>query len=285
MYRLTLFIMAHEPACAFSRHCTPVALPEQIPNCELPLTKKESRELATFDWSSLNTPVSDISPPKQKLESVVHQKCSQKLRLIEESFGLPSGLSHLIDDTKALMAQEWKTFVLYTEYDDHEPEDKKLWSNVQLGKWDLVKWFTMISCQYHAQIEQAGKVGVELDCTEIDDEFLGLLEVILGLEADENGVISIKEWERFGTKATLEVRELMSNDLINDEGNANADNNDDDGDLAEEETMSDWELHDTSIKYRSEPLNWEFGDAFLGILLSQAEATVRLPRDERRDLT
>lgn len=220
--------MPGRPACDAPK---PVALPEKIPDLEL--TLEEERELASFDWSILDT--LEDKKPRRKPANAIERESTEKLRLIDEHVGLPNGLSNLVEGTRALMTKEWKTFILFTDHDDDYPENRGWWSNVQWRKADLVEFFTKISGQYLDQIKECDRIkqlertkeldqameldqieeeyeqGVELDTTEIDEEFLPLLEVILTLEEDldEKGAVWIKEWERQGTKATLEVEELI----------------------------------------------------------------------------
>lgn len=208
--------MRGRPACDAPQ---PIALPDKIPDLEL--TLEEERELASFDWSILDT--LEVKKPRRKPANAIERESAEKLRLIDEHVGLPDGLSNLVEGIRALMAKQWKTFILFTDHDDDHPEDRGWWSNIQWRKADLVEFFTMISGQYLDQVkeldqtmeldqvEEAVEQAMELDTTEIDEEFLSLLEVILALEEDgeEKGAVWIKEWERPGTKATLEVEELM----------------------------------------------------------------------------
>lgn len=206
-----------------------MALTEKIPDFEL--TLEETRELASFDWSTLDT--LEPKQPRRKPANAITKESTQKLSLIDEHVGLPDGLSNLVEGTRALIDKEWKTFILFTDLDDDELECRGRWSNIRRRKADLVEFFTMISEQYLDHVKEAAEQEGELDTSEIDEEFLSLLEDILNLEDDEEekGAVWIMEWERPGTKATLEVEELA----------CRVEEDEDEDELDEDGTVFEWE--------------------------------------------
>lgn len=58
---------------------------------------------------------------------------------------------------------------------------------------------------------QAERSGVRLVTKEVDEEFLSLLAALLELEGEE--VVGICDWERPGTRTTLEIEGLFGEDL------------------------------------------------------------------------
>ena len=80
-----------------------------------------------------------------------------------------------------------------------------------------MEFFTKICDQYAKEVEKAGDQGVELLTEGVDEEFASLLNCLLELEVEGEGVVGIKEWERAGTQTTLRTRGLFVEDVTEDE--------------------------------------------------------------------
>ena len=180
-------------------------------------TSEARVDLNTFDWTSLDTTPSRIHRPQRKTDRAIQIQSTATLRSIADRFGNPSGLSALVEGTRALMTRKWKHFHLYLACDADFPACEKLWNRTEWRKWDLVEFFTKICDQYANEVEKAGDQGMELLTKGVDEEFSSLLNCLLGLEVDGEGVVSNKEWERAGTQTTLRTRGLFVEDVTEDE--------------------------------------------------------------------
>ena len=154
------------------------------------------------------------------------------MRTLDEADGKPEGLTNLTARTRAIIAQKWTTLKVYFDYDDDYPHYVGLWTHTVWRKWVVVEFFTDICCKYHAEVVKARKEGVELVTSGVDCEYLGLAECILQLGRGGEKVIAIKDWERPGTKLTMDGKVLVVEDLEEDD-------HDDDQEEEEEETAQD----------------------------------------------
>lgn len=188
------------------------------PECRTERSPTPDADLRKFDWSLIRTHPSFVRHRKRKPALAIQLHCTAKLRTIREHFGVPSGLSSLVESTRILMTKSWKAFHLYHSYEEYPASTK--WSLVEWRKWDLVEFFTKICSLYWDEVVKAENEGVELVTKDLDEEFLSLLEVLLKLEQNEEGVVMIEECERPGTKTTLECEALVATDVTRDDSNA-----------------------------------------------------------------
>lgn len=189
-------------------------------------------DLYHFDWSSLDTHPSNLDKPfpGARTDRYLQISCTKKLRGLDEAPDKPEGLTHLISGTRAIIAQKWKTVLVYFEHDKDYPNYVRLWSHTVWKKWNVVDFLTGICCKYHAEVVKARKDGVELVTKKVDREYLALAGHIAELRTAGEKVITIKEWERPGTKLTMESRSLVVEDIEEDERENKDEDDEDDED-------------------------------------------------------
>ena len=213
------------------------------PTCSQSATP-EPVDLDNYNWSELNTPLSTVRRDNRKPERTIQLRCTSKLRILDAAEGKPDGLNHLLNGTRTIIAQKWKTLLLYFDRDKDFPECARLWSHVEWRKWDVVEFLTAICCTYYLEVVKAEKENVDLCTKQLDQEFLALVEHILEagkVGAEGERVIAVKEWERPGTKRTMETRTLIAEDVGGEVGEEEEDDEEDvggDGDREEFEEAS-----------------------------------------------
>lgn len=86
----------------------------------------------------------------------------------------------------------------------------------------MVEFLVKIAVSYDDACEGAAEDGVKLVTDQVDELFLSLVKDVieLGKAPDDDGVILIKEWEREGTRALMELTELCTEDLDGEKAKA-----------------------------------------------------------------
>lgn len=140
--------------------------------------------------------------------------CSTKLRVLDKASDKTDGLAQLLHGTRSIIAQKWKILTVYLSYDKDYPDCERLWSKKEWRKWDVVELLTGLCWKYHQVLLKAKKDGAVLCTQTVDQEYLALVVQILELGVGEAKAIAIKDWERPGTKTTLESRSLLTEDVV-----------------------------------------------------------------------
>ena len=174
------------------------------------LEKQELREPAQYDWSQLNTPAQNSRRRKPRPAEQIIQESEEQLEKLSNIACQTSNLDLLVAGTRAILSQKWETLLIYFDKDTFCPRFDRPWSHTVWRRCDVIEHFTALAISYGSMCERAAAEGADLYTNAVDQEFAGLLNHIagLGLEADGD-VIAIKEWERPGTKLTLQSRQLF----------------------------------------------------------------------------
>lgn len=167
--------------------------------------KTEADDFANFPWSELNTLPYKVKYVEPKSIDSIRHACTRKLAKLDEAKHKTENLKLLIAGIRTIMTQKWKIFLLYFNEDCRVPNRDRPWSHTEWRKWDVIEFLTRIAVSYNDACDKAANDGAELCTTEVDKEFFALVNDLSDLgAATEEKVLVIKEWERLGTKWTME---------------------------------------------------------------------------------